>query len=192
MLLVVLHSLPMGRRCHNTPLISLDVFFDLISLQVAWISLAQDGYESDQGFIFIHDLEKDVRFTVDFEEVDKDYVKKWDRSPNLLTVCSFFFPRYQTCPHNYISSSHSMGSLSFSLLATKHASKYILHPSLRRLPLHPHLNMTSTKNSSFPPPCPPLSPGTTQQAMPRPFLTADFSSRYPPFLARTTCTLSLV
>ncbi|KAI0689068.1 Alpha/Beta hydrolase protein [Cytidiella melzeri] len=43
--------------------------------KVAWVELAEDGYETDRGKVIIYDLKKDVRYTL---------TEKWDRTSSEL------------------------------------------------------------------------------------------------------------
>lgn len=44
--------------------------------KLAWLEMAEDGYESDRRVAVVHDTEKAVRWT-----------DTWDRSPSSITVC---------------------------------------------------------------------------------------------------------
>jgi hypothetical protein len=53
--------------------------------KLAWLEMAQDGYESDRRVAVVHDTKKAVRWT-----------DAWDRSPSLITVSLAIIPALTT------------------------------------------------------------------------------------------------
>lgn len=59
--------------------------------KVAWLELAEDGYESDAAHVVVYDLRVEVKYHLDFkrENVEDQAVNRWDRSPDAISVCFY-------------------------------------------------------------------------------------------------------